>query len=114
MKALISHSTDIEVILTDTELNKLKFKKISGIGEVREGYEGPNKTRTIEVIIGALRKNLFLEIKCYGPSYEEITGYTITISKYGYRILEEKGKVVDRVLGGSKVEVISQVESHLP
>lgn len=110
MKASMSLSSEMDIVLTSEEISSLEREIIIGKVKVRNEGQDNLEPRGLKLSVGAVEKNLYLDLRSYPEraSFETIAEYEITISRDGYELLKEKGKVIDRTGGPSKVYISLQ------
>ncbi|MBI2110081.1 hypothetical protein HYT58_02840 [Candidatus Woesearchaeota archaeon] len=109
MRVSISIGSEIDIDLTNEELSRLERETLRGEGVIRELPNG-NRSRRIELLLGEMKSNLFVEAKSYPEKacFESITRYVVSVSRRGYGLLKEKGAVcdrTDRIGGPSRVNI---------
>lgn len=104
----MSPGFELEIDLSDEEINRLEREVVKGVATLRNEDGDGNRSHTqkdLSVLCGALSQNLFVELATTPPDVNlaEATGYLITLSLEGYRLLRSKGKTGDRLGGTAKV-----------
>ncbi|MBI2564386.1 hypothetical protein HYV79_00145 [Candidatus Woesearchaeota archaeon] len=99
MKASISLGLEIGIDLCVDELSMLEHETLKGTAKVRELPAELNPMREIELFLGRLQNNLFVEMESLpkGACFEAITKYLIIISQEGYQMLKDRGQTCDRI-----------------
>ncbi|MEM4243072.1 MAG: hypothetical protein QXM31_04190, partial [Candidatus Woesearchaeota archaeon] len=98
MKASISLGSEIDIVLSSKEASGLEKQALSCLAKVRELPSELGPERIVELSIGQMKSNLFVELESLPKNacFEEIAMYKVTVSAEGYGLLIKNRYVCDR------------------
>lgn len=109
IKAYLSSGSEMEINLSPEAISDLEKETLKGRVKLFDNLEGTRqfKDRDLEIKVGLLEFNLFVESKSY-PShadFEKIEGYSVTLSPEGYEMLKRSGATGDRTRVPGRVDI---------
>jgi hypothetical protein len=107
MKSSASGWFQVEISLDDSEISRLEKETLHGKITWSDTFEHERKfNNCVELCIGELKKNLYVEMESYPKKRELVNrNYRFTISKEAYDSLKTNGATGDRINSTIKVSI---------